>query len=369
MNENNTINVVAVPQIGPNDTEVTLVEWHVSDGDLVAPGDIIVSLETAKAVTEIESELSGYIIKLRQIDEILNIGEELALVGNNQKGLIKQKKDYLIKKDSEIDKSIIATKKAHKLANQLNINIDSISVEGIIKTNDVQNYFDSIQKPVLESSGDYELVELNDYQKEIIRSVSWQKENAIVGYIEKILNIESALTHAKSLKKDKKWLFDPYFAIIAYNFVQCISEHIFLNSTIVEGKLKKSSIINLGITVDVEDKLLISVLPNANKLNKIEFIENIFSLQKRTVSGKLKSYEMKNPTIGISSLSSHGVSKHIPVLLPRTSLIMALSDVLPNTHSDDSLSVFGITYDHRLHTGVQISVLLKELNNTILNIT
>ena len=43
MSRESALNIVVVPQIGPNDTEATLVEWHVKDGDAVQKNDIIIS--------------------------------------------------------------------------------------------------------------------------------------------------------------------------------------------------------------------------------------------------------------------------------------------------------------------------------------
>ena len=56
------------------------------------------------------------------------------------------------------------------------------------------------------------------------------------------------------MKKDKKWLFDPFFAIMAFRFVQCIKTHNSFNASINDGKHYNYKQINLGITIDVEDK-------------------------------------------------------------------------------------------------------------------
>ena len=97
-------------------------------------------------------------------------------------------------------------------------------------------------------------------------------------------------------------------------------------------------------------------------------IENFFSVQKRTVSGNLKPNEMQKPTIGITSLAAYGVSRHIPILFPETSIIIALSEVMHSGKTSNEYSVFGVTYDHRLHSGVQISKMLKSMNNQLTTI-
>ena len=90
MSRESALNIVVVPQIGPNDTEATLVEWYVKDGDAVKKNDIIILLETAKTIIDIESEYTGNIVTLHTEGEILAIGEKLAFIGNDLKKLTEE---------------------------------------------------------------------------------------------------------------------------------------------------------------------------------------------------------------------------------------------------------------------------------------
>ena len=189
MSNESEIKQVIIPQLGPNDTEVTLVEWFIQDGDEVQKGDIIFSLETAKAVTDIESEYNGIIVTLISVGEILNIGNIIAFVGKDKNEINIAKKNHLSSINTIFKTKINATKKAIQLANKLNIDISEIKQKGIIKTNDVELFFESKDKGSTINHNE-EQIELNNYQKEVIKTISWQKENAIVGYIEKIIDIK-----------------------------------------------------------------------------------------------------------------------------------------------------------------------------------
>ncbi len=41
--------------------EVTLVEWHVADGQVVHQGDVLLTIETEKAQVEIEASTDGVV--------------------------------------------------------------------------------------------------------------------------------------------------------------------------------------------------------------------------------------------------------------------------------------------------------------------
>lgn len=358
------IKKVVVPQLSPNDTEATLVEWSIKDGDRVQEGEVIFSLETAKAIAEIESEYSGTIFTLINEGEVVKIGDTIALIGDDLEQLNQAKKDFFDSITVDKYENINATQKAIRRANDLNIDISKIQQDGIIKEKDVELYFESIQEKS-DVDQNEELIDLNDYQKEVINTISWQKENAITGYVEKIIDIESAKKYSISKQKSNGWLFDPFFAIIAFNFVKCIKSNNHLNVTILNDKILRYKGINLGLTIDIEDKLMIVVLPKADKYNEEDFINNLFSLQKRAATKRLKFNETQKPTVGITSLAAHGVSRHIPILIPNTSIMLALSDTLPTEKHNNKSSVFGVTYDHRIQTGVQISKMLKHINKLI----
>ena len=50
-----------MPKSGMGITEGTIVKWHKQAGDDIAQGDILVEIETAKAIEELESPVTGRI--------------------------------------------------------------------------------------------------------------------------------------------------------------------------------------------------------------------------------------------------------------------------------------------------------------------
>ncbi|WP_343038581.1 biotin/lipoyl-containing protein, partial [Pseudoxanthomonas taiwanensis] len=53
-----------LPDLGEGLPDATIVEWHVREGDTVRLDEPLVSMETAKAVVEVPSPVSGKVIKL-----------------------------------------------------------------------------------------------------------------------------------------------------------------------------------------------------------------------------------------------------------------------------------------------------------------
>src|SRR5512135_3703943 len=69
------------PDIGEGLTEGEIVEWKVKVGDKVADHQIILEVETDKAVAEVPSPKAGYITMLKGgPGEIIKVGEVIAVI-------------------------------------------------------------------------------------------------------------------------------------------------------------------------------------------------------------------------------------------------------------------------------------------------
>ena len=55
---------VIMPKIGLDMEEGTILEWKKKVGDQVKKGDVLVEIETDKAVTEVESALDGTLAEI-----------------------------------------------------------------------------------------------------------------------------------------------------------------------------------------------------------------------------------------------------------------------------------------------------------------
>lgn len=55
---------VVMPKIGLDMEEGTIVKWKKSVGDTVARGDILLEIETDKAVTEVEAAVDGTLAEI-----------------------------------------------------------------------------------------------------------------------------------------------------------------------------------------------------------------------------------------------------------------------------------------------------------------
>lgn len=75
---------IILPKSGMGISEGTIIQWLKKEGDVVAQGDIVAEVETAKAMLEVEAPTSGILLKI-----IVPEGEDAEV--NSQIALINEK--------------------------------------------------------------------------------------------------------------------------------------------------------------------------------------------------------------------------------------------------------------------------------------
>lgn len=122
-------------------------------------------------------------------------------------------------------------------------------------------------------------------------------------------------------------LFSPLLALMAYRLVTLVRETPMANVTVIDrpdGPVDAiSDAINLGFTVQAGAVLHLVVLAGANHLTAMELANKLADLQRRAITRELKASELQGATIGFSNMARWGVLRHIPVLAPHTSVMVA----------------------------------------------
>lgn len=72
---------IRVPRETVNDDFVTIVEWHAATGDRISAGQVVVAVETSKAVLEVEAEADGYLEILQPVKSDVAVGEVIGRIG------------------------------------------------------------------------------------------------------------------------------------------------------------------------------------------------------------------------------------------------------------------------------------------------
>ena len=130
-----------------------------------------------------------------------------------------------------------------------------------------------------------------------------------------------------------------------------------INATIADGKRYQYRPVNLGFTVQVGPTLYLTVVREAQAMSAAQFIAALGEVQRHAMAHKLRPDEATGATLSFSSMARWNVSRHIPILPPQTSLIVA--HAAPRNNGG---AVLGASYDHRVLSGFEVAEVLKALS-------
>jgi pyruvate dehydrogenase E2 component (dihydrolipoamide acetyltransferase) len=355
------------PRVNNNDDVVRLTRLIVKPGDSVRSGDLVAEVETDKASFTIEADQPGFVLAvLANVNDMIDVGSVLLWLGTTA--------------DEKVPEALAPTRpeiattgptvKAAQLMARYGLKAADVRTSGLrLSAKDVEEHIKARQLlPVDgaarrdEATGGGPAVRgtalaLTSEERGMLRTVLWQRQQAVPGYVELQYDTGAWERAAARYQQQERLLLNPLLGLMAYRLVKVAAENPRCNSTIVDEQRFVYDTVNLGFTVQTESTLYLTVIENAAGLECREFVERLGQLQRNAVAHRLRSHEVSGATIAFSSMARWNATRHIPVLPPFTSLIVAHAAGV-----SDGLGTLGATYDHRVLTGYDALGALKSLS-------
>jgi pyruvate dehydrogenase E2 component (dihydrolipoyllysine-residue acetyltransferase) len=355
------------PRVNNNDDVVRLVRVHVKTGDAVNRGDIVAEVETEKANYTVEAGESGYILGvIPELDAMVEVGSVLLWIGAAPDEPI----PTAMKLDQGSRPAAEPTIKAAQLLAKYGLRSSDVPSTGDrLSAKDVEDYVArtglSVQAPVQPAadSGDTASVPpgtlepLSTNERGMLRTVLWQQQHAVPGYVEVEYDAAAWDRTAAEYQKQERLLMNPLLALMAFRLVNVVRQNRRLNATIVGERRLIYDTVNLGFTVQSDTTLYLAVVRDAGRMTCREFIDRLAQLQRNAMAHRLRSDEASGATVAFTSMARWGVTRHIPVLPPNTALTVAHA-----ASPTDGRAALGATYDHRVLTGFDALSALAEIS-------
>jgi pyruvate dehydrogenase E2 component (dihydrolipoamide acetyltransferase) len=160
MQDTKTLHEITLPRLSEVDEESLITFWHKSEKDPVKKGDVLVEVQTEKAVTEIESDTDGVIVKiLKKRGEVIGVGEVLVSIAEEDKGDIEKFKNQSHSNNTSVPEQketqttkhsfVKASPRVRKMAKDLGVDLTAISgtgKNGELTVEDVQR---AVNEPIM----------------------------------------------------------------------------------------------------------------------------------------------------------------------------------------------------------------------------
>lgn len=371
---------VYVPCVNINDEIVQIVDLAITAGEKVRSGDLIAEVETDKAVVPVEAEQDGYVLKVMcNIDDRMKVGSVMVWIGDSPDEAVP---DAVSDKPPDDSAAKPATEKptakARALLDKHNLSADDIPRQGDrLTAADVESFL-ARQGGEAPAAGEApvpgrqqyaeqmpttpgQLQTLNAVEHGMLSTVTWHRDHAVSAYLEMAYDPAPWEEYAAAFAEQHKFMLSPLLSLMAHRLVEIAVAMPKINCTMVGEQRYQYDQVNLGFTVQGDETLYLTVIQGADSLDERRFVDALGEVQRHAMAKKLRPNESQGATLGFSSMARWAISRHMPVLAPHTSLMVA--HAAPSGQVGET-AVLGASYDHRILSGFDVARVLQMLIQT-----
>jgi 2-oxoisovalerate dehydrogenase E2 component (dihydrolipoyl transacylase) len=360
-----------LPDLGEGLQEAEIVQWNVTVGEEVKQDQVLVAVETAKAIVELPSPCDGKILKLYgNIGEILHIGDPLvefvteeeprkdsgSVVGKVEVGE-KQIDESPITVGHASGTGVRATPAVRALANRLNVEIDMVKATGKGGNVTVEDIHRAAK--LLAEAGEME--PLRGVRRAMAQTMSQAHREVVAVTLNDDADIHS-------------WQNDADISIRLIRAIvrACQAEpslNAWYNSHAVGRLLPKK--IDLGIAVDTDQGLFVPVLRDVANRDTGDLRRGLDAIKEAVVNRSINPEEMRGFTITLSNFGTFAGRYANPIVVPPTVAIVGAGKIRDQIVPEQgnaavhSILPISLTFDHRAVTGGEAARFLKVLLNDL----
>jgi 2-oxoglutarate dehydrogenase E2 component (dihydrolipoamide succinyltransferase) len=346
-----------------SDNQAEIVTLFYANFEAVEDGAVVAEVETSKAVVEICANSSGFIKYMAEINDTIEVGDVIAMIGESIQELQEEGSNVDIGLDTQeiVQKAISA--KALKIAKSENISLEILEKYEIYTVEELEAYMERASANTATNINEKLVAKFNE------ATLSKNKSSEITS-----LRIAQSKTlpctcsiiledfKIESFSKEHKLYFGNIFPVVAEICAHELGTFKNLNGFFHENKKYLYDDINIGFTIDSDGCTQVPVVHNCDQYSKDEIQTVFFELITASVKEKITIEQMSKPTFIISDLSSVGdCFFHTPLLAPFTSGILGLA--LDKKASRLALT---LTYDHQMTAGKEALLFLEAIRQKLL---
>ncbi|MEK6940529.1 MAG: dihydrolipoamide acetyltransferase family protein [Nanoarchaeota archaeon] len=378
-----------LPDIGEGLEEADIVEWLVKEGDIVKEDQIILKIETDKALVEIPSPKDGTILKInKKKGENAKVGEVLVVIGAKGEKVHITKVSVVgeleegtevIQNPQEKNDNIALPAVRHQ-AKKMGIDLTKVKGSGpsgriLMQDLDraqIQEYASLTtytQEPKIKITKKYDLFgyvdrkPLNGLRKTIAKNMELQSSIPAVTHTD-----EADMTKMYECKEKNKVTYLP---LIVKCVVKALKKFPTLNSVLEGESVVIKKYYNIGIAVATNDGLIVPVIKGADEKKISDIHKEIKELAEKARNRTIDMQELKGGSFTITNVGSIGGLFASPIINVGESAILALGRVYEKPVAVNGKIVIkkmiplSLTFDHRVLDGADAAYFTNQLKEYI----
>lgn len=358
-----------LPDLGEGMTEAEIRKWLVKEGDTIEEHQVVLEIETDKAVVEVPSPVKGRVLRIgKGIGEIAKVGEVLMIIDEGAE----EGKSVSVVGTLPEEEEVLATPAIRSLAKELGVRIEGIKGSGpggSITREDVIEASKRVSA-ARDQYGPVERMPIRGLRRTISKNLLLsQRTTAFVTGMD-----EADVTELWHLREREKksvaekgihLTFMPFFIKAVQH---ALLEHPLLNASVDEEKEEViiKRYYNMGIAVDTPEGLMVPVIRDVDKKSILELAREIQELSQKARERRIKIEEMKGSTFTITNYGHFGGTFATPIINYPDVAILGIGRITDRPWVKDGQIVIrkvlplSLTFDHRVTDGVDSARFLSK---------
>ncbi|GIC79516.1 dihydrolipoamide acetyltransferase family protein [Moritella sp. F3] len=387
------MHIFKLPDLGEGLPEAEIVEWFVKPGDMVTADQLMVSMETAKAIVEIPCPENATVVKLYgDVGDIIHTGDPL--VEFSEEAGVSDRDDIATSTGSE--QAAEPTKTSNSVVGELHtsevklketaqsVSGSSIGVKATPAVRALAHRY-NIDLAIVTPSGPHSTVTAADVER-VVKIFADVGELVPLKGVRRSMAKAMAQAHAEvvpvTLHDDAD--ITPWFAhgditvrMIRAMALACEAEPT-LNAWYDSHAIGRRIInpMHLGLAVDTKDGLFVPVIRDAQNYSAEAMRDKINTIKELVTQRKIAADDLRGSTITLSNFGSMVGKYANPIVMPPTVAILGtgrlFQQLLLAKKGDDQSGIvertflpLSLTFDHRSITGGEaarfLAVLMADL--------
>lgn len=375
------------PDVGEGIVEGEILKWHVKEGDEIKEDQIMVEVETDKAVVEIPSPRDGVVLKiLAKEGEVVKVGQVMIVIGERgekwKEEISEIPRPISVGVVGELEEApeerISAMPAVRALAKKLRVDIAKVKgtgPAGRITEEDVKKYAEKMEKlpeKVVEDYDKYGRVEKVSL-KGIRRSMAKRMVEAKLVAPHAAGMDEADMTELVRIRERekeaaaKKGINLTYLPFFMKAVVAGLEQYSYLNATLDEENeliiLKKYY--NISVAIDTEEGLIVPVIRDVDKKSIIDIAKELQELIQKAKTRKIELADLRGGSFCISDYGAIGCTYGTPIINYPEVAILGIGKIQDKPVVRDGQIVIrkmvglSLSFDHRVVDGAQAARFLN----------
>ena len=374
-----------MPSLGADMEAGTLVAWNVMPGDAVKRGQVVAVVETQKGAIDVEIWQDGRIEKLVvEPGEKVPVGAVLAtliaegepvpaaVVPEKAVAVAAPQPAVALPQPAAIPGRFRISPAARKLAAELGVNIDALTpaaADGVISRADVERAVQAAKAGAPPKPGDWQ----SQMRKAIAAAMAKSKREIPHYYLGAGIEMTRALAWLESENAARPVTARMLYAVLLIKAVAlALREVPELNGFWIDGAFQPGPGIHVGMAVAMRGGGLVApAIHDADTKSLAQLMDDLRDLITRVRGGRLKSSEMADPTITLTSLGDLGVETVYGVIYPPQVALVGFGRIGEQPWAENGVVACRravtatLAGDHRASDGHRGAVFLAAVNRLL----